>query len=214
MQYTPQEIDEKFTPRRYLWWLHLASIAVITTASGTAAILLLEETPPWQWLVFAGFIVGLNFGEYWIHRWPFHITKKPHAFYFRHTILHHALYTHETMGIRNTRELHHVALPVWGFPAILAFLSPVFFSFFFWMPNLSWLFLLATACYYAVYETSHTLSHLPDSSALSKNSLIRALSHHHRIHHDPALMTRYNFNFALPIFDILLRTRHRKPAEQ
>ena len=87
---------------------------------------------------------------------------------------------------------------------------PIFLLLYAVLPaNLAWLFLLAVVVYYGVYEVLHALAHIPDDHPVAGWRPVRALTHHHRVHHDPALMRRYNFNFAIPIFDALFGTTYR-----
>ena len=75
-------------------------------------------------------------------------------------------------------------------------------------PERAWLFVLVVIAYYALYEVLHALAHLPADAPLARVRAVRALTHHHRVHHDPALMRSWNFNFAIPLFDVVFGTRH------
>src|SRR5207244_2666022 len=105
-------------------------------------------------------------------------------------------------------DLEWVMLPAWGFPLIVAGTIPLMMLLERVTPGLGWIFLLAMTAYYSVYEIAHTVSHLPGSHAIARGRLARAVSAHHRVHHDPQRM-KFNFNFAIPIFDRLLGTTWR-----
>jgi hypothetical protein len=47
----------------------------------------------------------------------------------------------------------------------------------------------------------HPAYHLPASLWLARVGLVRGLRGLHPPHHDPALMTRYNFNITWPMCD-------------
>jgi sterol desaturase/sphingolipid hydroxylase (fatty acid hydroxylase superfamily) len=38
------------------------------------------------------------------------------------------------------------------------------------------------------------------------------MKRHHRLHHDPKVMRKWNFNIGIPLFDVLFRTL--APAEE
>jgi sterol desaturase/sphingolipid hydroxylase (fatty acid hydroxylase superfamily) len=48
---------------------------------------------------------------------------------------------------------------------------------------------------------------MPEDSFVGRLALVRVLREHHRRHHHPALMQRWNFNVTLPLFDWLYKTR-------
>ena len=67
---------------------------------------------------------------------------------------------------------------------------------------------LATAmAYFVSYEWLHLAYHLPSSSRVFRLPWLARLREHHRRHHDPRLMKRWNFNVTVPVFDLLHRTR-------
>jgi len=204
MKYTREAIQEDHIPESYRWWIHLGLIAIWVTTTGAFSIYMLQEVAVWQWMAFVGAILVFNAGEYWIHRGPFHHPMGTQDGYFRHTLMHHNYFTHETMAVEGGRDLKWVVVPAWGYPAICVVFTPLMVGLYFVQPNLCWLFLLALSIYYTTYEILHTLAHLPESSWLAKNRIIIAVCHHHTVHHDPKLMEKYNFNFGLPVFDWIL----------
>jgi sterol desaturase/sphingolipid hydroxylase (fatty acid hydroxylase superfamily) len=99
--------------------------------------------------------------------------------------------------------------PPWALPLLVAAVVPLALSIGLAAGSrAAWLFVLVVISYYALYEVLHALAHLPDDAPLARVAAVRALTHHHRVHHDPALMQRWNFNFAIPLFDVLFRTRY------
>ncbi len=194
-------------PRWYSGWAHATFIAAFCAAGSVLCARQLAAVSPADWAFFVGALVFSNFGEYWIHRGPLHRPGVPRAAYERH-MAHHAFFTHETIGVDRMTDLRWVLFPPWAFPAIVLANAPLVLVLHAFAPaNLAWLFLLAVLVYYTVYEFFHTLAHLPASWPLGRSRFVRFVTHHHRVHHDPRLMTRWNFNFALPLFDVLFGTR-------
>ena len=48
--------------------------------------------------------------------------------------------------------------------------------------------------------------HLPAKGLVGGSALLARLREHHRRHHDPRLMKRWNFNVTVPVFDFLYRS--------
>lgn len=56
------------------------------------------------------------------------------------------------------------------------------------------------------FEWCHLAYHMPESSWMGGNPVIRWLRTTHTRHHDPRRMLRKNFNVTFPIFDALMGT--------
>jgi hypothetical protein len=200
-------------PAGYRWWRHVALVAAFVAAGLAGALSQLGSVGPLEGLWFAGMLLLTNLGEYAVHRRNLHVPRFPRAVYHRHVVEHHAFFTFERMAVDGWEDLRWVLFPPWALPLLVATVLPIFLAV--WSlapPNLAWLFLLAVVTYYGVYEFLHALAHLPAGHPLAGSRLVRAMTHHHRVHHDPTLMRRYNFNFAVPIFDWLFGTTYR-PVE-
>ena len=65
---------------------------------------------------------------------------------------------------------------------------------------------------HAVPEAMHLCAHLPAGSQLARLPGIRAMSAHHRQHHDPRVMMDGNMNFTFPLADWLLQSRARRSS--
>jgi hypothetical protein len=201
------------TPPWYRWWLHAALIAAFSTTMFACALRQLEAPGPVDAGVFAAMLLFANLGEFAIHRRSLHVRHFPYAPYERHKA-HHAFFTYDDMAVDELRDMRWVMFPPWALPMMLAAALP-FFALLRWTapPNVAWLFLAAISLYYGIYEVFHSLAHLPAGHPLAGLAFVRAVTHHHRVHHDPRLMRRYNFNFALPLFDWLFGTLYRPPAQ-
>lgn len=198
------------TPPTYRWQRHVATIVAF---AATAVAVCWRQIGGLHagdagWI--AATLLLTNLGEYVAHRWPLHRPQFPRAVYERHVREHHAYFTFERMAIDAWPEIRWVLFPPWALPLLvvtvlpLAVLVGVAAG-----ERAAWLFVLVVIVYYALYEVLHALAHLPADAALARTRLVRALTHHHHVHHDLALMRRWNFNFVLPLFDVLLRTRFR-----
>ncbi len=192
------------TPAGYRWWRHVALVAAFVAAGLAVAVSQLGPTGPVDWLWFAAMLLFANFGEYATHRWTLHVPRFPRAVHHRHVVEHHAFFPAGRMDVDTRDDIRWVLFPPWALPLLVASVLPLFVALrLVAPPNRAWLFLLAVVVYYGIYEVLHTLAHMPAAT----RGLVRAVTEHHRVHHDPALMRRYNFNFAIPLFDRLFGTR-------
>ena len=108
-------------------------------------------------------------------------------------------------------DLAWVLFPPWALPLLVLGVLPYFVLL--WAlasPDLAWMLLLAVVAYYGLYEVTHALTHLPEEHPIARLPAVPAFARHHRVHHDPARMREWNFNFALPVFDELFGTRWRE----
>ena len=167
---------------------------------------------PWEWLAVPATILYANLAEYWGHRIPMH---RPVAglklIYRRHAGQHHRFFTHEHMPFDEPRDLKAVLFPILlvaffflGFGAPIA-LAVAWIA----TPNVGWLFAATAIAYFLNYELLHLAYHLPPTHWWARFPGIARLRRLHHAHHDPALMTRFNFNITYPIGDWLFGTRYR-----
>jgi len=123
--------------------------------------------------------------------------------------MHHAMFDDQTMLCDSARDFKWVLLPHWGFAAVVLVVSPLVYGLEQLGAGLGWMYLFALCLYYVIYEVLHTLAHLPKELAMARHPWVLAITRHHRVHHDRKLMLRFNFNFALPLFDWLFGTLYR-----
>lgn len=207
-----EDILKNHIPESYSPGWHVAACVASTAATLGVGLWKLNAVRPAHIATAVGTWAIANAGEYFLHRFPFHHRWKGPAsgLYERHTVMHHNLYDHETMPYESTRELRWVLLPAWGFPAVLAIMSPTIGALYMLGPNHAWMFLVGIASYYGVYELLHTASHLPKDSWLAKSGFVKWATEHHRVHHNPKLMQKFNFSFALPFLDKLFGTQYHE----
>jgi hypothetical protein len=195
--------------RLYNPYLHLAGTVGVGVATLVVATLSLRHvrllellTVPVTWLLSNGF-------EWRAHRFVLHRRRWPLAIlYERHTPIHHKIYQYDSMAIRTAREWRLVLIPAVGVAAVVFITAPFAYAVGKLVtPNCGWLLLVTSAVYVVVYEVSHLSYHMPEDSFVGRLALVRVLREHHRRHHHPALMQRWNFNVTLPLFDWLYKTR-------
>lgn len=206
------EYREREIPHGYRGTGH----ALITFGGGGLALLAclaqLEAVRPLEWLTLPPALVYANLAEYFGHRYPMHRPFRGLGLiHKRHAGQHHRFFTHQAMPLESRRDFRAVL-----FPPLLV----IFFFGFFGAPvwallawtissNVAWLFIAVGLAYYLNYELLHLAYHLSPSHPLARLGLVRRLRWLHLSHHDPALMTRANFNITYPLGDWLFGTLHR-----
>jgi hypothetical protein len=169
----------------------------------------LRNVTPLEWLTVPLAFLYSNLSEYLGHRFPMHHRYPGLGLVFRrHTLQHHRFFTDEAMPFETPRDLRAVLFPpllvafffgAFGVPAwfLLAALAST---------NVAWLFIAVGIGYFLNYEVLHFAYHARDGSWLAQSGLVMRLKRLHQAHHDPALMTRRNFNITYPICDWLFGT--------
>lgn len=213
MNLQTRDVLRATTPSSYRWTRHVALIVAFAAAGLAICLHVLGGLRASDaGVVLVAFLIT-NLGEYVAHRWPLHRPLFPRAVYQRHVREHHAFFTFDRMAVDAWPEIRWVLFPPWALPLLVATVVPLALVIGAVAgTRAAWLFVLVVIAYYALYEVLHALAHLPDGAPLARLRAVRALTHHHRVHHDPALMQRWNFNFAIPLFDALLGTRYAGAA--
>ena len=190
--------------------------AIFTFGIGLAVIVLsllsLHDVRPAEWLAVPLTLLYANLSEYFGHRGPMHHPWRGLGIvYRRHAGQHHRFFTAEDMEIEGTRDLKAVLFPgVMMLFFVLAFAVPVGLLIGWWLgANVAWLFVASAMAYFLNYELLHLLYHLPQRGVLARMSWLARLRRLHRAHHDPSLMSRYNFNITYPVGDVLFGTLWR-----
>ncbi|MBI3552629.1 MAG: sterol desaturase family protein [Elusimicrobia bacterium] len=153
-----------------------------------------------------------NAVEYFAHKNPMHRRLPGLGLVFqRHTLEHHRFYTHDAMALEEARDVRMVLFPpllvifFFGLFALpVGFLAGRLLS-----PNAGWLFTATAMAYFLNYEWLHLLYHMPEDRALARWRPVALLKAHHRAHHDPRLMSEWNFNITYPLCDWLFGTRRQ-----
>jgi hypothetical protein len=192
-------------PRVYFPMAHLVVHLGPLIATCIYAATQLKDVSALAWLtVPAWLLVGSAF-VYWFHR---HVLHRPtRLFYFaykRHTLQHHRFFDYEHITPDEPKDLYNVLFPWWtgtflcGLSYVICrAITPQL------GPNVAYLTMFTMCMYLALYEFIHSVSHLSERNFLVRMPVLSFLREHHRIHHDPALMGKYNFNVVIPLFDWL-----------
>lgn len=186
------------------------SFTLTTSLAVTAyAISNISVTTAFEWLWFPFFFIYTNLVEYAGHRWVMHRhVRFLHAAYFRHVLQHHRYFDANNMSVQSDKEMIMVLFPLYlvlFFGGLIGtfswFIVVILFG-----PNAAWILTTVSALYFLNYEVLHTLYHLPRQHALLRWPVIKSLSQRHTNHHNPTLMSKYNFNITYPIGDWLFGT--------
>ncbi len=187
---------------RYSAAFHIGAPAVVGLGLIAFAISQLHAVRWWEWLLVPVVYVMSNATEHRAHRVALHRrTPGLTILYDRHTPMHHRVFIAKDMCIRDARECALVLLPWFGIVAIAVITAPFTALLWFTERNLACLFVATTMFYVLSYEWLHLAYHLPPSSFIGRNRLIRALRRHHATHHHPPLMQKWNFNVTVPLWD-------------
>jgi hypothetical protein len=179
-----------------------------------ACVALVRDLHAWQLATVPIVWLLSNMTEWRIHRDLLHKRTPPlQALYDTHTPVHHMIYVYEDMEIKTWRELQFILIPPWAGVALFVALLPLAAAL--WLlvaPNVALLFMATCMGYVVSYELLHMSYHLPKSSLIGRNAIIRFLAEHHSIHHDPRFMQKWNMNVTIPLWDIVRGTRLRSRA--
>jgi hypothetical protein len=170
----------------------------------------------WEWLAVPLTFLFANLVEHAGHRGPMHHPRKGLGLVFeRHTRQHHRFFTPQRMEFGDSRDFKAVLFP----PVLLLF----FFGGFavpvgiplalLTTANIGWLFAFTSIGYFLNYELLHFSYHTPADSWIARLPGVARLRRHHTLHHDPELMSHYNFNISYPITDRLRGTLYREGCD-
>ncbi len=206
------ERASKPLPAWYSPWVHLA----LSLSAGAAAIVWLATRPtdmrPWAYLAIPMAITMANAIEYLVHRFPMHRRRKLTDRFFRgHTLIHHRYFDHRTLEFEQTSEAyfvlttaHTTGLSI-GLMLVLSLAITRLLG-----PDVAAVACITWIVYMLALELVHLAFHLPHTLQRRwplRGHLFQWLRMHHRLHHDPHIMTSHNFNIVFPLTDWLLGTR-------
>src|SRR5690606_27211489 len=201
-----------FTLRRQLVRT-LAIAAAIAALGGWLA----WGASPWAWLAVPAFWLVANLFEWLIHYYPMHRPLVPRVLYTNHACRHHRAFTGPDQSIGSVRELSLVMMPWYTLLFVFITASPVVAAL--WLlagPPWAGVFVLTAVAYFLLYETVHTLHHLPPAvlrrTWWGRSRLLAAMRARHHHHHQLEHMTKVNFNVTFALADRLLGTHQRPPA--
>ena len=206
-------------PARYSPTLHLAIPALIGFAVLATAIVRLRTNvlrPEELLTIPITLLAGFGF-EWRAHKDILH-RRLPllGVLYERHELNHHVIFTDRDMAMRSKREWWFVLMPPYA--VVLVFLTLV-------LPmailiekyvstNVAMLVTATSMVFFLSYEWLHLAYHLPSEHPIARLGIIAKLREHHRRHHEPRLMKRWNFNVTVPLFDWLHGTTWSPAREE
>ena len=213
-------LRERFQARIPTWyraWMHLA-FTLGTSAALTYLFMsraMAHGVRPWVWVLAPVAYLGCNVAEYVLHRWPMHRRprrKRPmwERFFHHHTLNHHRYFDDRHLEVRKLRELFFVMITAHATAVAALMLTVSYFAFRFTLGvDVAAVVCVSIIAYGLSLEILHAAFHLPavwQRKWPFNNRLFRNLRRHHRAHHDPRMMTRYNFNIVFPFSDYLFGT--------
>jgi hypothetical protein len=203
-------------PQEYSAGRHMFRTAVLASAIGVVAIWLASRASAMDWLLLPAFFVVANGIEWMVHKNPMHRPMPPRIMYKNHTLIHHRAFLHDSMPIRQTRELGLIMMPWYTMLGLFAASSPVALLAAWWRGwGAAGIFYLAAALYFLAYETLHALYHMPPAFLARVGlggPLFQRMQRHHRHHHRLDRMAHVNFNVTFPLMDWLLGTKEAETA--
>jgi fatty acid hydroxylase family protein len=151
------------------------------------------------WFVYASFF------EWVAHRHFMHAKRFPLQDAYRGHTEHHQIYRGDRhFEAHGPEPAHGVALRWYSFPLMILGHLPVF-GLFQWVTGLPTLWGGVTACtlYFAGYEYTHYLMHVPSGHLVERFRWFRFTRNHHRLHHKHI---QCNYNVFIPLADFCLGT--------
>jgi hypothetical protein len=188
--------------------LHLAAPSLVGIGLMVLALSRLSAPRPIH-LVTVPITVFAALGLEWrVHKYVLHRrTRGVRVLYERHELAHHVVYTCDDMTMRSRREWWLVLMPAYAVLLVALVNAPATLLVGLVFGHDPGCIYLATSMFFFLsYEWLHLAYHLPAESFVGGLGVVVALREHHRRHHDPSLMKRWNFNVTLPAFDWLHRT--------
>jgi hypothetical protein len=194
-------VDE--IPAWYSPWLHLAAPSVVGLGLMAGALSRLSAPAPLDWLTVPISLFGAFAFEWRVHQAVLH-RRAPGLgiLYERHELMHHVIYTYDDITMRSRREWWLVLMPAYAVVLVAVLNAPLTLGVSaLFGPNAGCLYLATSMFFFLSYEWLHLAYHLPKDTFIGRLGIVAALREHHRRHHDPRLMKRWNFNVTVPVFD-------------
>ena len=143
-----------------------------------------------------------SFYEWFVHRHIMHVKRFPlHDAFRGHTQVHHQIYHGENYLAKGPGVPPNVTLRWYAFPAMLLGHVPIF-ALVQWFTGwpVFWAGILGCTAYFAGYEYTHYLMHVPKGHYVERFRWFLFLREHHRLHHKYMLR---NLNVFIPLADLV-----------
>lgn len=208
-----------FDPR-YSGPLHLAGVVAVGGALLAAFGSQIHDPSLLELATIPLTLLYANVVEYFGHKGPMHRRYRQFrllsGMWERHAAQHHVFFTRDSMTADGRDDWQIIlAHPVFlvfflgliGAPSalVLALVATT---------NVVFLYLFTALFYGVSYEVLHLAYHFPADSWVGRLPGIPILRKHHQVHHDPRLMTKYNFNITIPLMDWLTGTWYPEPRPE
>ncbi len=207
-KYRAEDIGPHYNGRAHLAFVIIASLATIIGP----CFLVRAPISFADWMAIPSALLLANIIEYLGHRGPMHHRRSGAGLMFqRHTEEHHAFFSENAMTCRSPRDFKIVLFP----PVMLFFylgaitLPIAIVTYFVTTLNAACFVISSAMFYFPSYEVLHFSYHMDEDTFIGRLWMIRVLREHHRAHHNPNLMQRYNFNITWPLSDYLFGTVYR-----
>ncbi|MFC1689493.1 fatty acid hydroxylase family protein [Pseudomonadota bacterium] len=203
--------------KAYRGGVHLAFTSLVSLAVLALCIASLDQVKPLEWLTLPAVFIYANLVEYLGHRYPMHHPVRGlKILFFRHTKQHHRFFTHKEMTFADSRDYKAVLFP----PEMIVFFLggfgvPMWLILYYTVSaNVAWLAVAMALGYFLNYEWLHFAYHCDPGSRIGRIPGLQTLRNLHLHHHDPRLMTHFNFNITYPIADWIFRTLYDSKSQQ
>lgn len=182
---------------------------IVCVGGISASVYFIHDPQNIELLIIPLGFLGANILEYIVHRWPMHHEYKGME---PLTILH--MYHHDYFGgnayrLKHVRNLEMIVFPpiVLNIVAFGPTLIGSLLLWWFWSLNAALIWCATILGYYLSMQLVHVICHLDVHNPLLRILPgMRYLWNHHKIHHTRKYMLHKNFNFIVPVTDILMGT--------
>lgn len=196
------------TPELWRAWWHVLYTLAFCTGGIALCANNLEAVRAVEWLIVPASFVAANFVEYAVHRWPMHRRYKSAEAMLTLHLVHHNYFYEDTYRIEGFRDYAMIVFPPIVLNALALGLSPLlaFGVWYLFGMNSALIFYASVLVYYLLMQLIHVLCHVDPANPVLAFPGLRYLWIHHKIHHTKSLMTKANFNFIVPLADLVIGT--------
>lgn len=200
--------ERPLTPPRWHSYYHVTYTLVFCVIGILVPVIYLRDMRPIELLIIPITFAVANFVEYGIHRWPMHRKYPGSEVMLRLHMVHHNYFYEDTYRIEGFNDYAMIVFPpvvlnilAFGLAPILAVATWSLLGM-----NSALLFYASVMGYYLLMQLIHVLCHVDERSGIAELPGIRYLWVHHKIHHSKRCMTKVNFNFIVPLADLVIGT--------
>ena len=196
------------TPPLWHSYFHVVYTLVFCVVGMSIALYYTNNLRPIEVLIIPVAFVLANFVEYFIHRWPMHRKYPGAEVMLRLHMVHHNYFYEDTYRINGFRDYAMIVFPPIVLNILAFGLAPLIAAGIWWLlgRNAALLFYASVLGYYLLMQLIHVLCHLDPQNKAARIPGIRYLWSHHNVHHTKRCMAKVNFNFIVPLADIVMRT--------